>query len=344
MNFLLQGSVVMRFYDTAYLTDQKNAIVYSPLLNQENAFYVSGNGVNMNVSKSISSSLGEYFERLSMFDNNKLLFQNNSDLPGISLRTRKNIKLTNDEIIEKRLFLDTCGLSSHIKSNLCIDNSLNEFIERQSFIYNYLSKSPGELIDKKLYCYFYNTPYEFKEIKFYNISLIPNYYVILAIICKKDDVWLGLGSSVEFKDALLKSIKEIQQFYLSSKLNGKNKQNKLYNKGDYANTYSKLSSFEIREAYEYLLDSPTLRKTNKIKSSISSMESIIKDLYIKCGIEPYIFFLQLNQHNWFKVCQIVDLNWFPSLNPKWYPEDVYDFVENKMKVILDRKCNFIPFP
>jgi hypothetical protein len=343
MNFLLQGSTVMRFYDTAYLTDQKNSIIYSPLLNQENAFYISGNGVNVNVSKSINSSIGEYFERLTMFENNKLLFLDNIELPGISLKTGIKIKLTNDEIIAKKLFLDTCGLSSHIKSNLCIDNSFNEFIERQSFIYNYLSKSPGELIDKRLYSYFYNTPCEFKEIKFYNISLISNYYVILAIVIKRDDVWLGLGSSVEFKDALLKSIKEIQQFYLSSKLNGKNKQNKLYNKGDYANTFSKLTSYEIKEAYEYLLDSPTLYKSNHI-NSVTSMKSIINELYIKCGIEPYIFFLQLNQYNLYKVCQIVDLNWFPSLNPKWYPEEVYSFVENRMKVKLNHRCNFIPFP
>lgn len=333
------------FWANEFLQSYHHTYIGSLLLNQNNKNIISGSGVNTKSFESISSAIGEFYERNLLFE-----FIKNIDKKGImtgaNMRTGQIRSLTKKEIERKQLFKDSCGLATHVESEKCIMNAFNEFLERQSFVFNYLSKGMAEKISFDICSSYVEIPEMLKEIKVYNISLSSQYFVILIIADKgTDGVWIGLGSDFKFEKALKKALKEIYQYYLMIRCESQNHSNikKLPGLNSYTEIYEALTREQVLQAYSYLDNAPNMKMIDD-KADDLYLQNILNELWEKYQIDPYIFWANLNSNVNIKACYICDLNWFPSMFPKFFVKEHYDFVEKVTKTKLERKCTFIPFP
>ncbi|WMM24462.1 YcaO-like family protein [Tissierella sp. MB52-C2] len=345
MDIVRNVDVKYRFIEPVYLNDKR--------LGQINAInnpMVSGGSLNIFGAKmpTILASIGEFFERERMMPNklNRKIFTDGL-ITGYSLIDKKTVQIyINDIIGDRNNFVDSCGLASHTNSSDCIFNAVKEFIERQSFIFNYLSKANGKLIDLYSVEKYEYILKEFKDFKFYDISLVDKFYVILCKGIYDGKFYIGLGASNCLDEAISQSIKEIFQMnsiYSYEKSNTLKSNNKKSN--DYLDIFMSLSTERLDEAYKYLDENHTVLKYKKIAPKRFSVENIFKQLHKQYQMNPLIFFLEpLREIENLKFVKVLDLNWFPNLFPKTYNEKVYDFVENATNQKLDRRCEFIPFP
>ena len=299
---------------------------------------ISGNSVNKNINESILSSIGEFFERKSMNMDEKRL-----TIPAISMRENKGINFQKEFLLKKGVLLDSCGIASHTCPHKAYINALMEFIERQSLVYNYLSKQKAYKIkwnDEKLF----NIPNKFKKCEFYNISIIKSCFVILAIYSTKENFYIGLGTSTDINVAMQKSLKELNQFYVSEYYFPNDESVIDYDKKiqDYSDIFSMLTIDELKTAYNYLNESKILYVKNGLKKDINN---VLFELYDVYKIDPYIMLYDNFRRNSRQIImKVFDLNWFPNMNPRTFSEEHYKFVEKVTKANLDRECNLIPFP
>lgn len=296
----------------------------------------------------ILASVGEFFERERMMPNklNRKIFKDDL-ITGYSLIDEQIVQINMNTIIgNENNFVDSCGLASHTNSNDCIFNAIKEFIERQSFIFNYLSKESGKLINLDCIEKYEYILKKFKNFKFYNVSLIDEFYVILGKGIYDGNFYIGLGASNCLDEAISQSIKEIFQMdsiYSYKKLNILKFNDKKGN--DYLDLFMSLSTDQINKAYKYLDENCIVCDYEKMVSKKFSVDKIFGQLNEHYCMKPLIFFLDpLREIGNLKFVKVLDLNWFPNLLPKTYAEKVYDFVESVTNKKLDRRCEFIPFP
>lgn len=339
MNTSFYNTIYLEISISSFLTDATNSIMFSKCSQR-----INGSNANINKKNSIMAAFGEYFERENFLVNSGSLIRNPS-IEGYSLTKLTPVSIDMNDIITKGIFLDTSGLASHMNSRDCFENAFSEFVERQSFVFNYLSKQSGKYIPNDLVDKFIKIDNFYNEIKFYEISIVPSYFVIIALGKVKGRFYIGLGASNLFTAALAKCVKEINQFRMSYKHPSMDpKEIKSGDSNlDYMDYYLSLSPDKIEKAYNYI-DGDLIFSESRIHNIIS-MKNIIQELHERCNIEPIIVFREqkrkdLNQ----KIMHIIDLNWFPSINPKTFSIDNYYFVENVMNCTLDQRCNFIPFP
>lgn len=322
---------------SSFLETPTNSILYSKI-NQK----FNGSNTSKNKKKALLAMFGEYFERENfLIEYPKFL---KKDIWSYDLYHKKKILLPAALVKKRNLFNDSSGMASHLNSKSCFDNALAEFIERQSFVFNYLSKSYGKVIGKSIIENYISLDNFYDNINFYEISLISSFHVIIALGNIKDKFYVGLGAAKNFNLALEKCLKEINQFRIGF-LNDSIKPMQYINDDlDYMDFYLMLPAIKIEKAYDYLKNSDDFKKKNIISRDFDD-EFIIKQLHEECSINPKLVFIEqkrcnLNQ----KVMHIIDENWFPGINPNLYHDEVYHYIEEKMNKSLDRNCNFIPFP
>lgn len=305
---------------------------------------LSSNGASSDLSfcKSIQASIGEAFERQALIN---FLNSAQSRVNFINLTTNK---LSNEKMdsFNQIHFMDTCGLATHISSELSVENSLKEFIERQSFIISYLSKTVKYQIkkDKDLSKII---PYGLEHLKFYEISIIDSYRVILGIGSKgPNSIDIGIGAGYTIEDAFKGLLKEI---YPLNRSHGSIPK-EIISQVDYLHVFDKLPIKDILKAYSYL-EKGRLVSLSEIfnMQSCFSRREVIRELYKKYDMElklctpfsPSNIFCRNNRS---KITKIFADNWFPSLRISDYSEEIYSNVESKMGIKLNRDINFIPFP
>lgn len=182
----------------------------------------------------------------------------------------------------------------------------------------------------------------FKNIQFYNISLIESFYVILGKTIYNGNFYIGLGASNDIDKAIFQCIKEIFQMDYIYSFHGKNNSKKEI---DYVDIFMSLSTDRISEAYKYLDENFTVCEYKELTSREFSIDNIFQQLNKQYNMKPLIIFLApLRMINNLKIVKVLDRNWFSNLFPMSYEEKVYDFVEKVTHKELDRKCEFIPFP
>lgn len=345
MDIVRSVDVKYRFIEPVYLNDKRLGQV-SAINNP----IVSGGTLNNFGAKTptILASIGEFFERERMMPNklNRKIFKDDL-ITGYSLIDKKTVQINISTIIgNENNFVDSCGLASHTNSEDCIFNAVKEFIERQSFIFNYLSKGNGKLIKLDGVEKYEHILTKFKDFKFYDISLIDQFYVILCKGIYDGKFYIGLGASNCLDEAISQSIKEIFQMdsiYSYEESNTLKSNNKKSN--DYLDIFMSLPTGRINEAYKYLDENYTVVEYKEIVPKMFSIENIFKQLNKQYHMKPLIFFLEpLREIENLKFVKVLDLNWFPNLFPKTYDEKIYDFVESTKSKKLDRRCEFIPFP
>lgn len=321
---------------SSFLDTPSNSILYSKVNHKFN-----GSNASKNKKDALLAMFGEYFERENFLIEYPIYLK--QDIRAYDLYHKKIVILPDTLIKKKNLFNDSSGMASHLNSKSCFDNAFAEFIERQSFVFNYLSKTKGKFINKNLISEYVLLDGFCNDIDFYEISLISSFHVIIALGKIDNKFYVGLGAGKNFKLALDKCVKEINQFRIGF-VNDSIKPIQSNNNMDYMDYYLMLPAKKIERAYTYLKGGSSLKESEIIIRDFDD-DFTIRKLHEECSINPKLIFIDqkrcnINQ----KIMHIIDENWFSGINPNLFHEDVYCYIEEKMKTSLNRKCNFIPFP
>lgn len=244
---------------------------------------------------------------------------------------------------------DSSGLATHVISELSIKNSFEEYVERQSYIYSYLSKSPGMKIIMSNYPRFHKFVSIFKNCKyeFYNISLTKQMYVIIGLALKDDELYIGINCSSNLDNAIEGCIQEMIQCKWGYDL----KKSQNYNKSttfkinDYGQIYFNLSGERLWKAYSYLRNNKEYNYL-ELKDHNFDIREISKELNTNYEMKPLLGFLANRNigREKYVITRIIDKQWFNSIEVSKYSEEKLRGIEQITGKKLDRKCNFLPFP
>lgn len=311
------------------------------LLTLDNGNSISGTK-DSSLRKSMLGTIGEGFERQLLFSTSvNDLKDDENKLTCINLFKKELEKKTLDSHTIK-YFTDTCGLATHTNSDSCLENSFCEFVERQSFIFSYLSKKKASVV-KKNNLFKEIIPKKYHGLDFFEISLVESFRVFFAIGKITDDsICIGLGAGYTSEDALRKLLKEIISPNKHGDITLKKNEHI-----DYIHIFNLLSLDQIIEAYSYL------KKSNvqflPVKEEKNNMDIVLEELNRKWGIQPLcLSLISINKdkvrYRYAKNFKVFDTNWFPSLSLLTYDEKIYSNIEKRTGYMLSREINFIPFP
>jgi ribosomal protein S12 methylthiotransferase accessory factor YcaO len=262
--------------------------------------------------------------------------------------------INTNEVIFNNKFVDSCGMASHFISKKVIESALKEFLERQCFILNYLTRSEGVRINIKNNQYISIIDKYIKnfvdDIYYFNLSIFKGINIVITLAFGEKKKAIGLGTSVALNKAILKSQNEILQNLAvdKSKYNSNGDNNDDSYKDMYHDNFYKMSVEEVKNCYNYLFNADT---EVSVDSHIGSYEDnldinkMIQNIYTEYGINPYVYFIPTKRSipN-LKVIKIIDKRWFPHMFPKLYNEEIYNNIERSINKHLDRNVLFIPFP
>lgn len=245
---------------------------------------------------------------------------------------------------------DSTGLATHVISKLSIKNSFEEYVERQSYIFSYLSKTSGIKIIMNNYPNYNRFKFMFKNCnyEFYNISLTNQMYVIVGLALKNDELYIGINCSSNIDNAIEGCIREMIQCkwgYELKKSQDYNQKTK-FKINDYGEIYFNLSGKKLWEAYSYLRDNDKEHNYLELKNNEFDIRKISKQLNIKYKMNPLLGFLanrNIGNEKYF-ITRIIDKQWFNSIEVSKYSEKKLKNIEKITGKKLDRKCNFLPFP
>ena len=306
---------------------------------------------NNNKSEHIKSTIGEFFEREVLMNNNPI---SNNECQMISMVTGNKIIVPVSELIFQNKFVDSCGMASHTLSSQLIWKAFKENFERQSYISSVLFHLPAiELNIQSSYklCNIHNYLKNYLDhIKYYNISLSNNIFVVLAIGYSNNAKAAGLGTSKNIELAIEKAQKEILQYFAvsSNKYNRLNEEkqqniNEENNKDVYHQKFEAMSVNAFRDSYEYLGNNRRIAISELASPKLMEMNSMIKNNFIKLNMEPYIALFNGRGNSGVKVAKIKDFNWFPHMNPKLYKKDLISSLESRFGWKRKNYNDWLPF-
>lgn len=328
VNIIFNKSKFVNEYDNLSIVDKLNSSI-------------AGHSNRLKIKERYLSSIGEYYERKAcfcQFNKNGLI----KNLKGLNLVDKSIFSIEKSDVNKWIYFSDTCGSACFTNSKNAIERAFFEFVERQSLIVSYLTKTFKYKINIEKNFKNRIVPYELDYLEFYNISLIDSVFVVISIGLYYGKVNVSLGVGYDIVSAVKKSINEAMQIHLYYNLSDINLSNNLsLKRKDYFDYFMNIEPEKILAAYKFLDNSKTFY-LNGSQFEWNTYDRAIKELKNRYNINPILFFL--NNRNSFKVAKIVDFNWFPTLLPKAISEEKIKNIEKITGLTIDRKCNFIPFP
>ena len=299
----------------------------------------------------IISTLGEFFEREILINNNQI---NSSYFNSISLLNGEIRKVPVDRVVFKRQFVDSCGMASHTESNQLVKSAFMEFYERQCFILNYLSSSKGIKLNIKNLDNLKEKERYLKNfvdgIVYYNISIDKDISVVLSIATGDKHNAVGLGTHYSIFEAIKKSQNELLQYFTTSLSKHNNSELGLPNSGIikkdlYHSYFDGLTSPDLKECYSYLQPSPEILVEKNWELRNNDIRSIVKRLNKRYGIEPFIVTIPSKRSvPHLKISKVFDYNWIPHMYPSLYTNSVFEYVQSRTKLQLNRNVKYLPFP
>lgn len=308
---------------------------------------ISGHSVGQSINTITKPAFGEYYERIN------LISQKNGHLKSFRLSTGTQIKVDAQKILfTGKIFNDSSGVAAHVSSEKLIQNSFLEFIERQSLIFTWLNKTPGQIIDLRNLDINYQSLQNKIEIlnnfvdtvTLVNISISPSIYVVLGIGTGKTYKSIGLSAHWNLETAIDSTLTEMIQFF--GVTHNKNvsmqekKQNITYN-NPYMSYFHNLTIKDLIKKYEFLFNNKkkiNLASVTDKSISISNLIAIIeKDLNI--GI--FITFIPVKfGKNIFKVAKVFSPEGYPHMNVPL----LNDEERTKYSVVNIKNQNIEPIP
>lgn len=306
---------------------------------------------NSNKSEHIKSTIGEFFEREVLINNNPISY---NECQMISMVTGNKILFPVSELVFENKFVDSCGMASHTLSSQLIWKAFKENFERQSYISSVLFHLSAIEVDIESSCKLCNIHNYLKNyldhVKYYNISLSNNIFVVLAIGYSNNTKAAGLGTSRNIELAVEKAQKEMLQYFAvsSNKYNRKNKSkhqnaNEIDNKDIYHERFEAMSVKTFRDSYAYLEKNSRIALSELAFPKVMEMNLMIKDNFIKLNMEPYIALFNGRENSGVKIAKIKDFNWFPHMNPKLYKKDLILSLERKFGWKRKNFNDWLPF-
>lgn len=322
-----------------------DSYIYAEMKSIENA---KGFGLRYNKISAIKAGIGEHIERVCSVSNFTKQFIDNTTpvMDCFDLLTGESAKVQADKIFlnydlpmfrgldTSNLYNDSCGLASHITSMEAIEGGLKEFIERQSLVTNWLTRSPGEkvsfallkennFLNKRLLSLLKYSENMSDKIFSFNISLIEGIYVILTIGTKGNAFSSGIGTGSLLEKAIENSLNEYLMILESSILRLENPGNFKKSTVKYVENFHSLTVKEFMESFSYLLEGEDILSELSYCPSKINMESWILNLNKKYGLNIYACYLPhpLKQLNT-KVVKVFSPEGFPSIDTETFdPEE-----------------------
>lgn len=335
-----------------------------------NIKYGSGFALRMTTKSLIKASLGEHLERLAAAKNYEKTFEDQANpmRAGFNLVTGEKVDIPAERLFlnlelpmfkamqnKEDLFNDSCGLASHIQSIDAIKSGFNEFIERQSLIYSWLSESQGETINlvdiyeiennnslKKIFriaqCYS-------DEILAFEISIIKGIYVVLTIGYKGAAFASGLGTDSNILKALEKSLNEylmILDSCLSIKAYPQQSKTKYDNV--YASNFYKMNVKEFWGKFDYLVQSSNYIDIKSSTYNIDNFQDLIKKTHEKFQIDIYSCYLPFPLKSIdVKVVKVFSPDAYPHIWTKIFDPLDYKITESLPYTTFPNRFQAIPF-
>lgn len=282
--------MIRRFQGTPFILNKfqvrNNSYLNHHLRSEMNSGLIDNAGgvaTRINKISAIKASIGEHLERIcSVLNYTKI--NNDYETPFIECfnllngETTKveaekvflnfNLPMFRNLVNKESLFNDSNGLASHIYSFNAIENGFKEFIERQSLIFNWLTKNPGERINYELlknnnqkYTNVLKLLHIAKslsdEMFSFNISIVEGMFVIFTIGYKRNAFSAGLGADFDLNSAIESSLNEYLMILESSiALQANPENNNLsININKYAFIFYNMKIKQFIDDYEYLFNS-----------------------------------------------------------------------------------------
>ena len=322
---------------TSFRTDLKNATCLKATQN----FEAVGSAIRKQNSDACLCAIGESYERYGLMQHNCI---KSKQLQAVSLLDMSVREFDINFLRERGVLFDSCGCAAHVNSTDCIEKAFLEFIERQSFIFWYLSKGKSYSVSTDFLDSHSELMHVFSDARVYELSLLDSRYVVFLIGKIKNIVSVSLATANDLALACEGTVNEIYQMQEAIIANSFSKPSD-GRASDYGDAYFMVAPEKIAKAYSYI-EQNTLPISARPQSNYANLTEDVKQLNKLYGMNPYVMFFPTKETSGsnIKVCKVFDLNWFPNLLPKTYPTRIYDYIENATGVKLDRACTYIPFP
>ncbi|QDQ01666.1 hypothetical protein FOH38_14930 [Lysinibacillus fusiformis] len=326
-----------------------------------------GFGLRYNKISAIKAGLGEHIERVCAVSNftKQEVINSYPVIDCFNLLTGECAKVQADKIFlnfdlpmfkdvdTNNHFNDSCGLASHITSMEAIEGGLKEFIERQSLVTNWLTRSPGEKVsfpllkekssqNIKLLNMIKLAENMSDAIFSFNISLIEGIYVILTIGTKGIAFSSGVGTDSLLEKAIENSLNEYLMILESSLI--KEQINLKGSTDKYAVNFYSLTGKEFLESFKYLLEGEDRLSELSYSSKKNNMENWILNLNKKYGLNIFACYLphpikQINS----KVVKIFSPEGFPHIDTELFDPEEFEISKHLIGKNFYNKYKSIPF-
>ncbi|MGX9933450.1 YcaO-like family protein [Virgibacillus salarius] len=278
-----------------------------------------GHGTGISVKESLYTALGEYLERLTQSKPSHKLKE--PYLSGYNLTKGATEKIPLEDILLFDFsilkpdinynYVDSTGTAFHTNSVDLIEGSFFEFIERQSLVFNWLTKTPGTQIILDQF-------FSFDRIKkisdsltgyldnlyLFDISIHPTCHVVISIGSSDYCKAVGMGVGWDLEKAIFSSLRECWQS-VSHKIPSHQshirpailKQLESVDPPEiehiYLKNFEEISSKQLIEKYNYLFGDEVITEIEVKKNRPSHQENltVLKNISEDLSIELLICYI-----------------------------------------------------
>ncbi|MFO1441771.1 YcaO-like family protein [Bacillus sp. Bva_UNVM-123] len=327
-----------------------------------------GHAYRSDKKAAIKASLGEHLERIcSLIYYPQNYYNDTPVIDCFNLLTGEEAKVEAENVLlnfQLPIFVkqgkseynnDSCGLASHIYSENAIENGFKEFIERQSLVYNWLSRSEGQKLNYDLIkkYFFINKNLRIllkaaerlsEEFFSFNISIINGFFVIYTIGYGGNAFSSGLGADYDLLKALEGSLNEyimILESSISIKENPDSLKRTSNNK--YVYNFYNMDKSEFLNKYSYLINSNQEMDILDYKFK-SNFKEILLKVHADFKLDMYVCFLPHPQKDInVKVVKVFSPEGFPHIDTELYDPLDFEITKYLPKSNYENKYISIPF-
>lgn len=346
-------------YESVFYNRPKSCVIRSALHKEITGFSRKNNKVNL-----IKAALGEFQERLAGM---KSLVKSEGDIffEGFNLTDGHKIGIPADFIVydhtqpvfenyEETNYTDSSGSAAHTTSEEVLKKAYLEFVERQSLVYSWLSQHPGEVIDIrsipsfKIKLLYNNLKSVVDNLYIYEISIVPEVYVILTLGYVKNIFSVGLGAGWNLIEAIQSSLDEFIMIFesmISNRFfgNSKNSENlyvqEFYNKD--INVFLEEVHYFLENDEPYNVSETSISGLSK---DIDILQYSIGNMKKKFGIDIYATFISSpDKISSTKIVKVFSPDAYPHINTKLFDPNDYKITDNMSKKEFPNIYKMVPF-
>lgn len=315
-----------------------------------------GVGSDRLIANTIKSSLGEQLERFALFKGTTRNLEKIQVLNTLDLKTEKVTSNFVRMIDNNEMFTDSTGAASGVNSKSAIQHGFYEFIERQSFVFSFLTKYSGSFIDSRT----------IKEAGIDIISLKRNYgttiikeisiypkikvVILIALNSSTRKFVIGLGTDFDIKKAVQKAYSESLEGFSGGKNSSKRNYSRSSGQEYSQRFYDQMTPEKMYDSYRFLFEGNLKETVAYSKEKEGHCAAVtIKDIHnfaLYFNARIYLVFINNPRiGNGIKTIKIFSPDMYPHINTELInPSDFkVSFFKNKNQR-FPNKGKYLPFP